>query len=71
MTRKEVRTMLESIGIENNFSLRTVQFEHSARQVATIKNWHPHPKANEIKEAFRGSGVVVMFEPARNMAFVD
>ena len=71
MTRKEVKTILQGMGVENTFSLRKVQFEHAARQVATIKNWKPHPKANEIKAAFRGTGVVVMFDPAKGVAFVS
>lgn len=63
MTRKEAKTILTNLGITNRFSLRRVGFSDLARgqaQFLTVKDWKPSPKANEIKEAFKG--VIVQFD---------
>lgn len=69
MTRKEVKQILKDIGIENRFSLRTVNFPRRTRQVVTVKDWQPDAKAKEIESLFRGTGIIVDFEPAKGMAF--
>jgi len=70
MSRKEARKILKSVGVDNRFSLRTVNFNWSSRQVLTVKDWHPDPKANEIEDAFKGTGVIVSFKPAEGVVFV-
>lgn len=71
MKRKEVKQVLDRLGVSNRFTLRTVGFCRETRKVLTIKDWHPDPKANEIKEAFRGTGVIVDFDPAEGVTFVS
>lgn len=71
MNRKEVKAILLGLGIENRFSLRMVNFNWSTGQVLTIKDWYPSPKAKEIEAAFKGSGVIVDFEPVKGVAFVS
>jgi len=62
VTRKEAQQILRGLGVENRFTLRMVNFEWASRQVLSIKRWHPDPKANEIKAAFRDTDVVVEFD---------
>ena len=69
MTRKEVKSLLGTRSITNNFSLKTVGFEGTSRQVVTVKDWQPDPKATDIKADFRQYGVIVDFEPAKGYAF--
>jgi len=65
VTRKEVGQILSSLGIENKFSLQTVDFSDLTRKVAqvvTIKHWEPNrAKYDAIKQAFRGTGLIVDF----------
>lgn len=62
MKRKEGKAILQSIGITNPFSLKTVGFCRDTRQVLTIKDWEPNPQANAIKAAFRPHQVIVEFD---------
>jgi len=62
MTRKEAKALLTQLGVHNRFSLRSVGFCRETRQVLTVKDWEPAPKATEIKAAFRGHGVIVEFD---------
>ena len=61
MTRKEAKAILNGMGITNRFSLKTVNFCRSSKQVLTVKDWTPDPKAGEIKAAF--TGIIVEFDP--------
>jgi len=70
MSRKEARETLRSVGVDNKFSLRTVDFNWASRQVLTIKDWYPDLKANDVEDAFAGTGVLVDFEPAPDVVFV-
>jgi len=66
MTRKEVRDALHKLNVTNRFKLRTVNFSDLARgeaQFVTILDWKHDPvKANEIKVAFRDTGVIPEFD---------
>lgn len=70
MTRKDVKDVLKGVGVENRFSLRTVNFPGRSRQVVTIKDWRPELETKEIRDIFRGTGVIVDFEPAKGTYFV-
>jgi len=64
MTRKEAKSILKSLKVDNKFSLKTINFQDLLRknvQFLIIKNWTPCPKAKEIKEAFADKDVVVEF----------
>ena len=61
MTRKEAKAILNGLDVTNRFSLKTQTFlGRDTRQVLTVKDWTPNPKANEIKAAF--AGVIVSFD---------
>ena len=61
MTRKQAQLILTNLGITNPFTLKSVGFDRDTRQVLTIKNWQPDPKATQIKEVFRSFDVIVDF----------
>jgi len=65
MTRKEASQILRGVGIDNKFSLHTVDFSDLARctrQFCTIKNWEPDKaKYEAVKQAFHNTGVIVDF----------
>lgn len=62
MKRKQVKQILASVGVSNKFSLKAVGFCRDTRQVLTVKDWTPHPRADEIKEAFRVHKIIVEFD---------
>jgi len=63
MTRKEVKYILQRMGIANRFSLTTQTFlGRDTRQILTVKDWEPDPKANEIKQAFHPHKIIVQFD---------
>jgi len=50
--RGVVRDILTKHGLDNKFTIRTVDFTDLARcqvRFVTIKNWHPNPIARVIK----------------------
>jgi len=62
ITRKQVKHILEGMGIDNKFSLKNVGFNGTDRQVVTIKYWTPNPLAETIKQELQALGVLVMFD---------
>lgn len=62
MKRKEVSAILQRLDVPNRFSLKRVYFDREYYQVLTVKDWEPCPKANEIKDAFRGHKIIVEFD---------
>ena len=74
MTRKEAKAILNKIGVTNRFTLKSISFSDLARcqaQVLIVKDWRPDPKANPIKAAFKGHGVIVDFESAKGCTYIS
>ena len=72
MTRKEVKAILNEIGVANCFTLKTVGFEgRTTLQVLIVKDWRPNPKANQIKAAFKEHGIIVDFESAKGCTYIS
>jgi hypothetical protein len=67
LTRKLAAEVLKDLGVENKFSLRTIDFSDLARDrrgFLLLKEWNPRSQghlADAVKEAFRKFGVVVDF----------
>ena len=72
MTRKDAKAILNGLDITNRFTLKTVGFEgRTTLQVLVVKDWRPDPKANQIKAAFKGHGVIVDFESAKDCTYIS
>lgn len=71
VTRKQVAAALGELGITNRFTLRTVGFEGTSKQVVNIHDWTPNPIADEIRDRLKKLGVLTTFKPKKGTVFVQ
>ncbi len=59
--RKDAQARLKSVGVDNRFSLRTVHFCRTEKQVATIKDCNPETSFAKILD------LMVDWEPQKGL----
>lgn len=59
--RKEIKDALTSLGLNNEFTVKTIGFSDLGRDSVseiTVKGWKPSPQAAQVKEVLKPYGIV-------------